>query len=293
MELPIAQPLQTLLDAGAHRFAALWAIVRTDGVSFHFTDHDTPLTYNGNTYTPANGFNASARQQTTGLSPHNLEVIGIIDSAAITHDDLRAGLFRDASITEYIVDWRTPWAGPLMWATYWLDNITLVNESWQGQIVGLTRYLQPYVGSTYTRTCRHVLGDSDPDTGVGCNVNLATGTSSRTVNSVDATYPRKIFTTTAIIGAGVDYYTNGSLVFTSGLNNGFKGEIKAFNNTTGTVTLQLSAPYAITAGDTYSITFGCDQTLTTCAAKFSNVPNFGGFPNVPGQDRAFSSPVTM
>ena len=28
----------------------------------------------------------------------------------------------------------------------------------------------------------------------------------------------------------------------------------------------------------------CDKSIATCSAKFANVANFRGFPNIPGQD---------
>ncbi|MNT98193.1 hypothetical protein D3C72_2407210 [compost metagenome] len=31
-------------------------------------------------------------------------------------------------------------------------------------------------------------------------------------------------------------------------------------------------------------TAGCDRRLTTCREKFENVPNFRGFPHIPGND---------
>ena len=40
----------------------------------------------------------------------------------------------------------------------------------------------------------------------------------------------------------------------------------------------------IAGGDTFSIVGGCDKQFSTCRAKFNNVPNFRGFPHVPGND---------
>ena len=45
---------------------------------------------------------------------------------------------------------------------------------------------------------------------------------------------------------------------------------------------RLSEP--IEAGDTFRIVAGCDKQFTTCRTKFANVPNFRGFPHVPGND---------
>jgi uncharacterized phage protein (TIGR02218 family) len=47
-------------------------------------------------------------------------------------------------------------------------------------------------------------------------------------------------------------------------------------------------PRPIQAGDTFSITAGCDKRFETCRDRFSNVVNFGGFPHMPGNDFALS-----
>ena len=47
----------------------------------------------------------------------------------------------------------------------------------------------------------------------------------------------------------------------------------------------LEAPVrAIAEGDAFIIRAGCDKRIATCGAKFANVANFRGFPNIPGQD---------
>jgi hypothetical protein len=35
---------------------------------------------------------------------------------------------------------------------------------------------------------------------------------------------------------------------------------------------------------------GCDKTRATCVAKFSNILNFRGEPDVPGQDKYYTGP---
>ena len=40
----------------------------------------------------------------------------------------------------------------------------------------------------------------------------------------------------------------------------------------------------IAEGDGFIARAGCDKRIATCSAKFANVANFRGFPNIPGQD---------
>jgi uncharacterized phage protein (TIGR02218 family) len=48
---------------------------------------------------------------------------------------------------------------------------------------------------------------------------------------------------------------------------------------------------SLSAGDTFSITAGCDKSFSTCRDRFANILNFRGFPHIPGNDFAFSYPV--
>lgn len=45
--------------------------------------------------------------------------------------------------------------------------------------------------------------------------------------------------------------------------------------------LTLHIPLALVPGDAVTLVPGCDHSLDTCAAKFANAANFGGFPWTP------------
>jgi uncharacterized phage protein (TIGR02218 family) len=283
--LPIAQPLQSMLDAGIQHFCSCWRIERTDGVTLLFTDHDSALIINSETFMPAGSFNASARQKTSGLNAHNLELVGVLDNAAITHEDLRAGRYREAKITEYIVDWRYPWAGTIMTTVWWLGDSTFEDGQWNAKVEGITRWFGQAVGRVYGRLCDANLGDAR------CKFNLAPVTiSPATVGTVDTSFPRKRFRSAGLIGDPVDYFANGKVTWITGANAGLALEVKSFNNTTGELTLYLSAPFNIVVGDTYSLIPGCDHNLSTCHDRFDNVVNFRGFATIPGTDASLQYP---
>ena len=63
-------------------------------------------------------------------------------------------------------------------------------------------------------------------------------------------------------------------------------EVLAHDLAGGIVTLTLlEAPVrAIADGDSFIARAGCDKRIATCGAKFTNVANFRGFPNISGQD---------
>ena len=80
-------------------------------------------------------------------------------------------------------------------------------------------------------------------------------------------------------GEAADYYTLGVLTMTSGAAAGASRAVRAFAN--GTFTLAMPLPVAPAAGDTFTVYPGCDKTAAMCAAKFSNLARFRGFPFVP------------
>ncbi len=83
------------------------------------------------------------------------------------------------------------------------------------------------------------------------------------------------------------YFDGGLITFTSGLCDGFSQEVKAF--VPGQITLHLPMPYALAAGDTYSMVAGCDKSLDTCRDRFNNVVNFRGEPYLPGIDKVLQT----
>lgn len=114
--------------------------------------------------------------------------------------------------------------------------------------------------------CTHVLYDS------GCT--LAKGTYSATGSAASGSNANVIQWSGA-----ASAYQQGTIVFTSGNNNGAKRTIKSA--TSGSLTLAYPLFYAPATGDTFSVAQGCDHTKATCQSKFNNLSNFRGYPFVP------------
>lgn len=285
MGLPVIQPVQDLLAVGLGRLATCWTIARTDGVALKFTNHDLPLVVDGDTFTPMNGVSVSAKQKKTGLEVQNFEAVGIIDDTSVTHEDLRAGRYRNAQITEKVVDWRFPFNGTVSTMVYWVGEMAFSNGLWTAQMAGVTRFLNNTVGNVYSRTCPANLGDAR------CKRDLSDLTTTGvTVDSADAAYPRKIFTATSIGGFPAFDYNFGVLTWTSGANIGIISEIKDSDNVNFIFTFQVSLPFNIQAGDEFTIVVGCNKQRSRCIGRFNNVINFRGFPTMPGTDNIVRAP---
>ena len=82
-----------------------------------------------------------------------------------------------------------------------------------------------------------------------------------------------------------DYFQEGLLLWTSGLNSGQAMEIKSYAEATQEMVLFLKMREAVAVGDFLTVLPGCDKTAATCIAKFGNIINFQGEPDVPGEDQ--------
>ncbi|MHB8885802.1 MAG: DUF2163 domain-containing protein [Methylovirgula sp.] len=118
----------------------------------------------------------------------------------------------------------------------------------------------------YAPACVHVLYDS------GCGlVKNAFGTS-------DAVEAGSTNVTINWSGAS-SAYTQGSIIFSSGINAGKTATIK--QATAGALTLAYPLVNGAATGDAFTVYQGCDHTMATCQSKFNNLTNFRGFPFIP------------
>jgi uncharacterized phage protein (TIGR02218 family) len=84
------------------------------------------------------------------------------------------------------------------------------------------------------------------------------------------------------------YYQDGIITFSSGNNSGLSFQVKYWDGVTLTLCSALFA--ACADGDAFTISPGCDHSISTCHSKFNNVDNFRGFPSMPGQDAIMQYP---
>ena len=91
----LPQPLDAMLSAAkSFRFVSIWDLAREDGTTIRFSEHNQPITFGGNRYSPARSLRASARGfEATGFDGNRVEISGAIDDD-VTYSDHRAGLYR-------------------------------------------------------------------------------------------------------------------------------------------------------------------------------------------------------
>ena len=274
----LPQGMQDHLDTGATTLCWCWKLVRQDGVTQGFTDHDRKLEFDGVAFEATSGFTASELQESIGLSVDNLDVQGAITSDHLSEADLQAGLYDDARVEIYRVNWQNTDQRVLMRSGS-LGEVRRSDQSFVAEVRGLSHYLQQPQGRLYQYACDADIGDTR------CGIDL-TDARFRGSGTVSALINPRRFNVEGFSAFEGQWFQRGELVFDSGLNVGGLFEIRQHQLIVDTTVVELWREPArdVEIGDTITMTAGCDKVLATCRDKFSNVANYRGFPQMPGND---------
>jgi uncharacterized phage protein (TIGR02218 family) len=277
--------LQDHLDSGATTLCWCWKIARADGAVQGFTDHDAQLAFAGVTYQAASGFTASEVQSTMGLAVDNLTALGALSADTLNEDDLAAGLYDNAAIEI----WRVNWASTdqrLLLRKGNLGEVQRGRTAFQAEVRGLAHVLNQPVGRAYGHSCDADLGDAR------CTVALG-GADFTGAGTITAIADQRRFTASGLGSYASAWFAGGKLTFTGGANAGRAMEIKrhALSATTASIELWQAMSQPLAIGDTFSIAAGCDKQFATCKSKFANAVNFRGFPYMPGNDAVIAGPA--
>jgi uncharacterized phage protein (TIGR02218 family) len=273
--------MQAHLESGATTLCWCWKLTRRDGAVQGFTDHDRMLAFDGVTYSAVSGFTASEVQSSLGLAVDNLTLAGALSSATLNESDLAAGLYDNAAIEI----WRVNWADAsqrLLMRKGVLGDVTRSGNAFQAEIRGLAQALNQPVGRSFGHLCDADLGDAR----CGLSLSAASGT-------IATAYDARRFTVSGLTAPSGDF-TGGKLAFTSGANAGLAMEVKRHAVSGALVSIELWQAMArgVAAGDGFIVTPGCDKQFATCRDRFANAVNFRGFPYMPGNDAVMALPAT-
>lgn len=227
-------------------------VVRKDGTNIGLTDSRVPFVYNGLTYSPIPGSDASTIQQETGTSVDSMEVMTILDDVAnvIKSTDIAGTLYEDSRWTMFQIDFTNPANGIMILAKYRLAKATLTDASMRMELLGLLSFLKQMTGRTYGKFCDVLrFGDKRCDPSQALRTGLS---ASRTVGAVQSNSVVDFFGDSR----AQFFYSFGDAKFTSGLNNTLSVDIKIHTVLTPTVyaggTTYASGDYVTSAGATYT-----------------------------------------
>ena len=274
----LSEEFQAHLDSGATTLCWCWRLTRRDATVIGFTDHDRDVTFDGTTFEAAAGFTASEMRDSVGLSVDNLEVTSALSSDRLSEADLAAGLYDDARVEIFRVNWAEPEQRALMRVGS-LGEVRRAGLTFTAEVRGLSHYLQQPKGRLYQFTCDADLGDQR------CKV-LLSNPLYRGEGTIIAAPSTRRFTVSGLDSFGDDWFSRGLLTFTSGAASGQSIEVRTHSKTVDAVSIELwaAARGPLQADQTFIVTAGCDKHMSSCQAKFANVANFRGFPAMPGND---------
>lgn len=270
----LSPALAAHLASGATTLCSCWKLTRRDGVVLGFTDHDRDLAFDGVTYVATAGFTASDIKSSIGLSVDNLDVAAALSSDRLDELHLAAGLYDDASVEIWRVDWADP-SQRLLERKGSIGEVRRSGAHFSAEIRGLAHYLNQPKGRLYQFTCDADLGDT------ACRVSLPAFTATATISDV---IDDKILVVSGLDAFDTEWFSRGTATFSTGSLAGTRSEIRRHSRATAGDRLELwqRLPSLPAVGDTLSIVAGCDKTFATCREKFANGLNFRGFPHIPG-----------
>lgn len=278
--------LQAKLDSGVTTLCRCWVLTRRDGVVQGFTDHDEDIVLDGVTCRAGTGLSASEATAQLGLAVTASEIAGALNDEALSEAALAAGHYDAAAVDVHLVDWSEP-ALHVLLTRGTLGEVRREGASFAAELRGLADRLSQESGRLYTATCSADLGDAR------CRVHLDEP-QFRGAGEVVSLGGTSTFVAAGLSEFADDWFTAGKLTWTGGANEGLSVEVKRHRVEVDAVIVELwqAMPEAISPGDAFTVTAGCDKRFATCRDRFDNALNFRGFPHIPGNDFVVRYPVS-
>ena len=279
--------LSAHLKSGLTTICRCWDITRADGTVMGFTDHDCELAFGGITYRADTGMSAVALQQTTGLAVDNTEALGALRDNALREEDIEAGRFDGAEIRAWVVNWDNPSERQMQFRGT-IGEIRRFDGAFEAELRGLTEPLNQPQGRVFQKPCSAVLGDRR------CRFDLDQPGFAETLMA-SAIEDRQVFRFAGTLSQEVGWFQHGRLVVESGGAEGLSGVIKRDTIDGDDRVIELWQPVRgdVQPEDMLRLEAGCDKRMGSCLNKFSNIKNFQGFPDIPGDDWSITDPTRV
>lgn len=257
-------------EGAASAVPVLLFVFKYSGETFRYTNHDQDVVVDHTTYTAipitSDNFVSTSESDNSSLAinvPIGNPVAELFKvyppSEVVSATVFCENVIDDSS--DYVVFWK----GRITSAQWQPDCVTLNTDSilLTMQRGGLqTRFSKQCTTYIYSSLCKMV-----PATW-------------RVKDSCGAVSGR-VITVAAAIGKDDNYFAGGYMEYVDSVNGNTQVRtIRSSLSASGELTLA-QAPMNLIAGMEVSLYPGCDNTLATCDAKFSNTPNYRGTPYIP------------
>lgn len=140
-----------------------------------FTSHTADIVFNGVLYRSSNGADGSAISTTSDLALSSRDVTVLIDSTAITVEDLERGVYSGAEYETFEVNYQDLTQGRVLLEVGRLGDINVKDQVFVAEGLSLVNLLHQNTGPTISPVCRAQLGNRISDTydeRYGCKVRL-------------------------------------------------------------------------------------------------------------------------
>jgi uncharacterized phage protein (TIGR02218 family) len=242
-----------------------------------FTSLDEDIFFEGLNYKSNNLASLSSFAQSLENTNESQNFIAAIDSIEISEDDVLKGLYDDAEVEIFLLNYKDLAAGKLIIKTGYIGKIQKFGDSFSAQIFDLSQKLNVTLGDFYSSKCRTKFGDTK------CKIDLASYVFNSAITQVLDTNKFLCEPLTQANG----YFNNGTLEFLSGANAGLIYEVADF--TSKIIQTSIAVKFTVQAGDNFKITRGCDKNFSTCINNFNNAINFRAEPHLPGTDAIYKT----
>ena len=259
------------LDRAVTASAYLWRLERADGVVLGFTSHDRDLVIDALRYRAAPGMVPSSIALSDSLDIDNVEIAGVMTSAAIAEADLEAGRWDGALLYISAIDWAQPEEEALPLICGEFGEIVRSGEGFTVEMLGASSFLNEPVAPLTSPTCRAEFGDRQ------CKLSLHRYQREVRVDLVSGDEIE-----IAALGGTAPDFAFGSLRFLDGANCGLSHAI--VHGQGNVVRLADRPAHPVAEGSRILLSQGCNKNFSTCRDRFANSVNFRGEPYLPGND---------
>ncbi len=247
-----------------------------------FTDHDRDLFFDGVIFRASAGLSATEAENGLGLSVATSEAAGALSDDSLSESDLLNGLYDNASVETWLVDWTDAQDRTLLDVAT-MGEVRRGERAFSAELRSSAHFFDQTQGRAFQRSCNADLGDARCKVGLGAFV----------ASGLVAEFSGGVLTLDLEGAFDSGFFANGRLRFSNGANSGVAATIKSHRQENGlraAIALWTPPGGAIAPGDAVSLTAGCDKSASTCQGKFGNIVNFRGFPHMPGNDRVIAYP---
>jgi uncharacterized phage protein (TIGR02218 family) len=235
-----------------------------------FTDYQQDLEINNQLYHANGVFNISAINTFNFLQPDNLNMKNFIDHQLITFEDVNLGLYENAIIKIFQVDYTKPSKIFLMKYEGLIGEIKIENNQISAEVNGLEIKIDKNIVDIYSPNCRANLGDKK------CKVDLTKFSSNCNITEI-------------IDGRTILF--NAKQKFVDGFfDYGFllidkQVKVEIIKHYQQSLILRFPLNIKLDLTKSYVIIAGCNKEFSCCYNKFNNALNFRGEPHLPGIEK--------